>query len=92
MDIEDRGGSDANYPRFSEDQFFDMGMLEILYNFSLKLIWTVKWPYWYAGGIFQAMKVNGILKSQDKNNDGYVDYFEFSKAQEERNAKTENQT
>ena len=30
MDIEDRGGSDANYPRFSEDQFFDMGMLEIL--------------------------------------------------------------
>ena len=38
MDIEDRGGSDANYPRFSEDQFFDMGMLEILYNFSLKLI------------------------------------------------------
>ena len=38
------------------------------------------------------MKVNGILKSQDKNNDGYVDYFEFSKAQEERNAKNENQT
>ena len=32
MDIEDRGGSDANYPRFSEDQFFDMGMLEILEN------------------------------------------------------------
>ena len=29
MDIEDRGGSDANYPRFSEDQFFDMGTLEI---------------------------------------------------------------
>ena len=27
MDIEDRGGSDANYPRFSEDQFFDMGQL-----------------------------------------------------------------
>ena len=62
------------------------------YNFSLKLIWTVKSSYWYAGGIFQAMKVNGILKSQDKNNDGYVDYFEFSKAQEERNAKNENQT
>ena len=41
---------------------------------------------------FQAITVNGILKSQDKNNDGYVDYFEFSKAQEERNAKTENQT
>lgn len=31
MDIEDRGGSDANYPRFSEDQFFDMGTLEITY-------------------------------------------------------------
>ena len=25
MDIEDRGGNDENYPRFSEDQFFDMG-------------------------------------------------------------------
>merc|ERR1711970_792355 len=60
MDIEDRGGNDENYPRFSEQQFLDM--------------------------------VHGILKSQDKNDDGYVDYFEFSKAQEERNAKNENQT
>ena len=49
MDIEDRGGSDANYPRFSEDQFFDMGMLEILYNFSLKLFWTVKSPDMLVG-------------------------------------------
>merc|ERR1712141_687568 len=31
--------------------------------------------------------VNGILKSQDKNEDGYVDYFEFSKSQAERAAK-----
>ena len=25
MDIEDRGGNDENYPRFSEQQFLDMG-------------------------------------------------------------------
>ena len=34
MDIEDRGGSDANYPRFSEDQFFDMGTLENVHSFK----------------------------------------------------------
>ena len=34
MDIEDRGGSDANYPRFSEDQFFDMGTFENVNSFK----------------------------------------------------------
>ena len=33
MDIEDRGGNDENYPRFSEQQFMDMG-LELFKLFS----------------------------------------------------------
>ena len=32
--------------------------------------------------------VNGILKSQDKNDDGYVDYFEFSASQAKRKTQT----
>merc|ERR1712227_259818 len=52
MDLEDRGGNDHEYPRFTEEQFIDM--------------------------------VKGILDNQDKNNDGYVDYFEFQDAQKSR--------
>lgn len=52
MDLEDRGGNDENYPRFSEQQFTDM--------------------------------VNGILQNQDRDNDGYVNYFEFQEAQKKR--------
>ena len=30
MDIEDRGGNDENYPRFSEQQFLDMGKVSTI--------------------------------------------------------------
>ena len=30
--------------------------------------------------------VDGILQNQDKNKDGYVDYFEFQAAQNDRTA------
>ena len=31
--------------------------------------------------------VGGILENQDRNQDGYVDYFEFQAAQEKNNIK-----
>ena len=31
MDIEDRGGNDENYPRFSEQQFLDMGKFFLIF-------------------------------------------------------------